>query len=120
MLTPRVIAPIARVRHFGGVACGMGASSHTAFGEGASSRGRVEAVSLVFAIAEEEPSTGKDAGLGSNNELIDCGDVDWDDISAVSTVGPWALEEWIGRVSVDIFRADREWERPDRANKSVT
>jgi hypothetical protein len=65
----------------------MGVSSHTAFGEGASSRARVELLSLVFATAEEEPSTGKDAGLTSNNELIDWGDVDWDDISAVSTVG---------------------------------
>jgi hypothetical protein len=109
MLTPRVIAPIARVRHFGEVACGMGVSSQTAFGEGAFSRARVEPVSLVFAIAEEEPSTGKDAGLTSNNELIVRGDVDWDDISAVSTVGSWGLEEWTGRVSVAFFRAEREW-----------
>ena len=43
-----------------------------AFGEGSSSRVRVEPGSLVFATAEE-PSTGK--GLASNNELIDCGDV---------------------------------------------
>jgi hypothetical protein len=80
----------------------------------------VELLSLVFATAEEEPSTGKDAGLTSNNELIDWGDVDWDDISAVSTVGSWGLEEWTVRVSVAFFRAEREWERADRANRSVT
>ena len=74
----------------------------------------MEPVALVFATAEEEPSTGKDAGLTSNNELIDCGDVDWDDSSAVSTVGCGGLEEWIGRVSVAFFRAGREGERADR------
>src|SRR5450755_1297825 len=120
MPTPRVIAPIARLRHFGGFASGMGVSSQTGFGEDASSRARVGPVSLVFATAEEEPSTGKDAGLTSNNELIDWGDEDWDDIGAVSTVGSWALEEWTVRVSVAFFRADREWERADPGNKSVT
>jgi hypothetical protein len=119
MPTPRVIAPIARVRHFGGLASGIGVSSQTTFGEGSSSRARVEPVSLVFATAEEEPSTGKDAGLTSNNELIDWGDVESDDVSAVSIVGSWDLEEWTVRVSVAFFRADREWERADPGNKSV-
>ena len=80
----------------------------------------MELVSLVFAAAEEDPSTGKDAGLASNNELIDCGDGDRDAISAASTVGSWGLEERTGRVSVAFFRAEREWERADRANKFVT
>jgi hypothetical protein len=53
----------------------------------------VELVSLVFVAADEEPSTGKDTGRTSNNELTDWRDVDWDDISAVSTVGSWGLEE---------------------------
>ncbi len=80
----------------------------------------MEPVSLLLATEEEEPSTGKDAGPTSNNELIDWGDVDWDDISAVSTVGSWGLEEWTVRVSVAFFRAAREWERADPGNKSVT
>jgi hypothetical protein len=119
MPTPRVIAPVARVRHFGGLACGMGASSQTALGGDASSRVRMELVSLVFAAAEEGPSTGKETGLTSNNELTDCGDGDGNAIGAVSTVGSWGLEEWTGLVSVAFFRGERAWERADRAN-SVT
>ena len=113
MPTPRVTAPIARVRHFGGLASGMGVSSQTGFGEGASSRVGVKLISVVFATADE-PSTGKDAGFTSNNELIDCGDEDWDDISAVSTEGSLGLEERTGLVSVAFFRAERERERTDR------
>jgi hypothetical protein len=83
------------VRHFGGLASGMGASSHTAceFGDVTFSLMRVELVSPVFVAVEEESSNGKDAGGTSNSELIDRGVEDLDVIHAVSTGRSLGIEE---------------------------
>jgi len=73
------MAPIARVRHFGGLASGMGVSSHTACGLGnpTFSLALVDLEAAVSSPAVEEFSNGKAAGGMSKSDLIDSSAPDW-------------------------------------------
>ena len=102
------MAPIKAVRHFGGRARGMGASSQTAceLRNAASSLTGVELSPSESGAVVEEFSSGKDGGRKSRSNWFDCGAAGWGAVHEVSTADFLGMEERAGSVAAPFLRAE--------------